>query len=159
MTPNMKEHPRFKNYYITEDGNVYSTAKNYKTPKKLSLMPHPKYDYVYVSCGRYGKQRVHRLVAETYIPNPNNLPEVNHLDEDKLNNHLSNLEWCDRQRNAEYSVSKTYLVKNIHTGEVHRVFNLNKFCKENNLSPGSLWMTETCRKQHKGWKIVGRVTQ
>ena len=45
---------------------------------------------------------VHRLVAQTFIPNPDNLPEVNHKDEDKINNKVSNLEWCDRKYNQNY---------------------------------------------------------
>lgn len=45
---------------------------------------------------------VHRLVAETFIPNPNNLPCVNHKDENKRNNHISNLEWCTIQYNNNY---------------------------------------------------------
>ena len=50
---------------------------------------------------------VHRLVAETFIPNPNNLPEVNHKDENKRNNSVDNLEWCTTQYNIAYS--KPYL--------------------------------------------------
>lgn len=45
---------------------------------------------------------VHRLVATHFIPNPNNLPEVNHKDEDKTNNCVDNLEWCDRRYNVNY---------------------------------------------------------
>lgn len=49
---------------------------------------------------------VHRLVAKAFIPNPNDLPEVNHKDENPLNCKASNLEWCDRQYNIEYSKAK-----------------------------------------------------
>ena len=54
---------------------------------------------------RYGKS-LHRLVAETFVPNPYNLPEVNHIDEDKINNRADNLEFCDHKYNVNYGTIK-----------------------------------------------------
>ena len=64
-----------------------------------------KNGYLLVGLYKNGKVKfhlIHRLVAEAFIPNPNNLPEVNHKDENKLNNNAENLEWCDRLYNARY---------------------------------------------------------
>ncbi len=62
-------------------------------------------NYVYANLCKNGIRKnksIHQLVAQAFIPNPNNLPEVNHIDEDKSNNRVDNLEWCDRKYNINY---------------------------------------------------------
>ena len=62
--------------------------------------------------------RVHRLVAQTFIPNPNNLPFVNHKDECKTNNIVDNLEWCTNEYNMNYGTRNARISK-AQTGKVH----------------------------------------
>ena len=89
-------------YKVDENGNVFSVRNN----KLLKRMMFPSgYEYVHL-CNGKGKTklfRVHRLVAEMFIPNPNNLPEVNHKDGDKLNNNVKNLEWCTYSENLKHA--------------------------------------------------------
>ena len=62
--------------------------------------------YCLLKLTKYGKEKhvfVHRLVAETFIPNPNNLPEINHIDGNKENNCINNLEWCTAKENISHA--------------------------------------------------------
>lgn len=52
--------------------------------------------------GQITQRYIHRLVGQAFIPNPGNLPEINHIDEDKTNNQVSNLEWCTSEYNLHY---------------------------------------------------------
>ena len=85
-------------YSVDENGNVYSS----KSKKFLK----PKITKGYAQVALYGDKKVyigvHKLVAMTFIPNPDNLPQVNHKDENKLNNNINNLEWCDANYNINY---------------------------------------------------------
>lgn len=62
--------------------------------------------YLQVMCGKSFKADVHRLVAEKYVPNPDGLPQVNHIDGNKLNNHADNLEWVSAKGNMKHAASK-----------------------------------------------------
>lgn len=67
------------------------------------------YGYLVVELRQNGKKkhlRVHRLVAEAFVPNPQGLPEVNHKDEDKYNNLAINLEWCTSSYNKKYGTGR-----------------------------------------------------
>lgn len=67
------------------------------------------YGYLVVELRQNGKKkhlRVHRLVADAFVPNPQGLPEVNHKDEDKHNNLAINLEWCTSSYNKKYGTGR-----------------------------------------------------
>ena len=92
-------------YQVSNKGRVKSL--NYRrTGKEKILSSSPNsYGYLIVGLCKNGKQKpfyIHRLVAEAFLTNPNNLLEVNHKDENKENNHVENLEWCDRKYNNNY---------------------------------------------------------
>ena len=93
--------------------NPLGKAKLYKEqPVKQYLNCNGyKIVYLYVSKGSRIIRPVHRLVAQAFIPNPNNLPFVNHKDEMKCNNCVNNLEWCDPKYNANYGTRNDRLRK------------------------------------------------
>ena len=94
-------------YGITSCGRVYS----YKN--KMFLVPRPTRDgYFQVNLYKNGERKlcyVHRLVAEAYIPNPNNLPQVDHIDNDKTHNYVNNLQWITSRDNNRKSKNKPIL--------------------------------------------------
>ena len=100
-------------YQISSNGNVrsFSKWKNGNMLKKF-VDGHGYYIVMLVGSGRGDVRRkfVHRLVAETFIENPNNLIEVNHIDGVKTNNMVSNLEWVSRDENIQHAV-RTGLIK------------------------------------------------
>ena len=94
----------FAPYLITEDGQVYSLLKN----KYLKPGTRNEYKQVYLKCNN-GKSKwfgVHRLVGLLYVPNPDNLPEIDHEDNNRANNHHTNLKWVTHQRNIQLSFER-----------------------------------------------------
>ena len=171
----MKEIKDFPGYFITEDGRVFSARKKKALGERNGTKSYLDYNNLielsqsftfdgYSRVNIINKEnkrltkRVHRLVAENYIPNPDNLPQINHKDENKNNNNVSNLEWCDNQYNAEYSKCKfKWIIENLITNEIIEVINLSKFLKENNLDSRHLYRTLKGNiKHHKNFRIISK---
>lgn len=90
------------NYSVSDHGQVRRDDTNHiKTPNK------DRYGYEKVDLYQYSERstkKIHRLVAEAFIPNPDDKPEINHKDGNKENNHVSNLEWTTKRENIDHAM-------------------------------------------------------
>ena len=104
----------FEKAKISNFGNVLGAhgklrkLKNIYTNGNRNLQPYKNVRLSLKHSGEY----VHRLVAKHFLDNPNNYKEVNHIDRNKHNNHVSNLEWCDRLHNVKHQRETQKLINN-----------------------------------------------
>jgi hypothetical protein len=166
----MKEHPLYKGYIISNNGNIFSCLQrngrnpatiDYSKPRELKYHQ-DKDGYLCTSVQYLCKSKtvqIHRLVAETYL-NKNYLNlQVNHIDENKLNNNLKNLEWVTPQKNTEHSKCKhLWKLKELKTNNIFYVKNINQFCREKNLNESNLRKTLNTSKQHKGYSAIDKIS-
>lgn len=103
-------------YQVSNTGKVRSlNYRQTKQMKELSCRVNHK-GYVDVHLSKNGKSKrivVHRLVAQTFILNPKALPQINHIDGNKQNNNINNLEWCNNSENQKHAYEKGLKLKKI----------------------------------------------
>lgn len=101
-------------YQVSNRGNVRSLRYNNTSKTKCIKIYTEKVGYKRVTLSKNGKsknKRIHRLVAEAFIENKFNYPHVNHIDGDKGNNNVSNLEWCSRSHNQRHAYDNNLIPK------------------------------------------------
>lgn len=94
-------------YEVSNYGRVKSLARTARNGRKMqqtimALKEWHGYWVIWLRNGKKRKYRINRLVAQAFIPNPGELPFVNHKDRDRKNNHYTNLEWCTPQGNTDH---------------------------------------------------------
>lgn len=109
-----------ENYFVSNMGRIKST-RNKINAILIATYINPKHGYITVNIA--GKiYMVHRLVAEAFIPNPNNYPEVNHINEIKTDNRAANLNWMTSKDNTTYSQGKKVYQFDKHTKELIYIY-------------------------------------
>lgn len=112
-------------YQVSNLGRVKSLNYNHTGKEKLRIIRKDKYGYMYVILYKnktYKHFTIHRLVANAFIDNPKNLPQINHIDENKENNCVNNLEWCTSKYNINYGMCH----KNTEKAHYKKIFCVDK---------------------------------
>lgn len=105
-------------YQVSDSGEVRSlgNGKSPNSKERIMKVEETKCGYLRVQLCKDGKQKhfsIHRLVAEAFIPNPLNLPQVNHKNENKHDNRAENLEWCNCSYNINYGTRNEKVSKGV----------------------------------------------
>lgn len=130
------------------------------TPEKILTPQRSIWGYYRINLNKNHKNKiysVHRLVAEAFIPNPDNLPCVNHKDEVRTNNRINNLEWCTHKYNSNYGTGSkrrseklSKSIRCVETGKIYK--SLTEVCKVHNLNLGNV--SNVCNNKV-GYKTAG----
>lgn len=140
MNEIFKDVPGYEGLYqVSNLGRVKSLNYNHTGKEKILKPGIEQWGYYHIilqkNCIRK-KYRLHRLVAEVFLPNPNNFDQVNHKDENKKNNRVDNLEWCTCSYNVRYSQAKPCACFN--DGKLIKVYNTIKETELDGFNPTSV---------------------
>lgn len=153
----------FEGYQVSNEGRIKNSKGNILKCEKSC------WGYLRVGLWKDGKQahkQIHRLVAEAFLPNPQNLPQVNHKDENKQNNSAENLEWCNAEYNMNYGDRNKKISSKLSrrvdqidkvTGEVVRQWESTNECGRNGFNQSCVSECAIGKlKTHKGyvWKYI-----
>ena len=146
---------QFPNYNVSNLGNI----KNIITNKPLKILNKEGYGSVSLKYNELKKSlKVHRLVAVAFIENPENKSDVNHKDKNKLNNHISNLEWMTRKENNIHRCKDLIITTNKNK-PIYRIDkNTNEVLETyNSIEDAATWVfnNELTKNTHNGRNAIG----
>lgn len=139
----------FERYTIDTNGNIFDTKRNKFVCQWVDTVGY--YQCLLKDNNNKKKHiRVHRLIAKAFLPNPNNLPQVNHKDGNKLNNDINNLEWCTNSENTKHGYdnglyqfkTRSHMVKaTTKDGRFSKVYkSIRNMCDELNINRKTVTM-------------------
>lgn len=161
----MKQLKNYPDYYITEDAEIISR----RTKNEKKLKKHID-NFGYLTVGlrtaenKTITERIHKLMILTYgkmPPTDMENPTVDHINGDKLDNRIDNLQWLSNEDNAYKSAKNRigkYKIRH-KNGEIFIVENLRSWCRVHNLDPSCLHRSYTLGWWHKDYKIIEKLNQ
>ena len=145
------------NYEITSEGEVFGAYG-----KPISIRPNSD-GYASFTAGRKGnrtRERVHKYVAKLFIPNPNNLPEIDHLDGNRMNPSVDNLEWVTHEENIQRAHKKgSYKGRYVGQDNPKAKLNDNLVIQLREEYKAGASIKELCDKYHHPWNTIGNAVK
>lgn len=151
-------------YQVSTHGRIKVCRGRFKN--RLRKIKVDRHGYECIALFKHGIRKdylVHRLVAEVFIPNPDNNPQVNHIDENPLNNCVYNLEWVTARENAKHGTrgyriglkqSRAVKVVDIATGEYNKYNSMKEASDKLGLNMGSMYKVLSNKMRQTGGYVV-----